>query len=288
MADEAPARKQFTYTGIDGNEHGIEVYSPADHQTDHRRPCYIFFHGGGWKSGSLNQGKPFCEYLSSRGMVAVTADYSMHPKQEKGKLDLGNPKRNNSTRAPADGESRKRICVIDGKSVIRWAKSHADELGIDPEKIIVSGASAGAHISVLATADKTYNNPSDPEGVDTRAAALVLLSAAITQPKGEELYDVSAFHHVDKKFPPVLFIYGEKDRWTEGGIPFAKRLKENGNSVEVWYGPDQNHMFFRGEGWYPPTFLLIDRFLRDHGLLEGEPTLKLGPKNGKLIPWDVL
>ncbi len=59
MADEAPRQKDFTYTGIDGKAHEIEAYFPTDHQPDDRRPCFIFFHGGGWKSGDLKQGKPF-------------------------------------------------------------------------------------------------------------------------------------------------------------------------------------------------------------------------------------
>jgi hypothetical protein len=74
-------------------------------EVDDRRPCYIFFHGGGWKSGDLNQGKPFCEYLSSRGIVAMTANYSMHPKENEGQLALGKAKEINGGPALADGES---------------------------------------------------------------------------------------------------------------------------------------------------------------------------------------
>ena len=80
VAEEEPSTKSYSYGGIDGNEHEILAYFPAGHQSADRRPCYVFFHGGGWKSGDLKQGKSFCEYLASRGIVALTANYSMHAK----------------------------------------------------------------------------------------------------------------------------------------------------------------------------------------------------------------
>ena len=261
-AEEAPMEKDFTYTGIDGNQHAIKAYFPADHQPADRRPCYIFFHGGGWKSGDLNQGKPFCEYLASRGIVALTANYSMHAK--------------GSSLSLADGESRKRICVIDAKSVIRWVKQHAGKLGIDPDMLIVSGASAGAHISVLQMMDDRFNNPADPQGVDTKVQAFVLLAGAFTLPEQDKTPEVNVFQHVDKPFPPTLFICGETDRWATATRELARQLNgKSGNEIEFWLAPEMGHMFFRtSPDWYSATKLLIDRFLQDHGFLTGTPSLE--------------
>ena len=72
-------------------------------------------------------------YFSSRGLVCATAEYRMLGKGESAKL----PK----------GESRKRVCVTDAKGAIRWFKQHAGELGIDPNRIITGGGSAGGHIT---------------------------------------------------------------------------------------------------------------------------------------------
>ena len=139
--------KTFNYTGMDGNKHNFMVYSPEKHKSSDKVPCVIFFHGGGWTGGSLNQFKKMCEYFASRGMVAITADYSMHRKE--------------TLNALKKDESKKRICIIDGKSLIRRVINDSSKLGIDSNNIVVGGASAGGHISVLSVLDQKYSNPED-------------------------------------------------------------------------------------------------------------------------------
>ncbi len=269
------AVKVYTYVGIDGNEHRIQAHFPTNHKPTDKRPCFIFFHGGGWKSGDLKQGQVLCDYLAERGIVAVTANYSMHRRTEKGKLDLGNPDKINSGPALADGESRKRICVIDGKTVVRWVKQNASTLGVNPEKLIVSGASAGAHIGVLQMMDDKFNNPADPKHIDTKVQAFVLLAAAFTLPERDKKPEVNVFQHVKKPFPPTLIIVGETDRWAIPTRELARQLNDQpGNEIEFWMAPDMGHMFMRSGNWYTPTKLLIDRFLREHKFLTGTPTLE--------------
>jgi acetyl esterase/lipase len=219
----------------------------------------------------------------------MTANYSLRPKQNGGQLALGNAKEINGGPALADGESRKRICVIDAKSVIRWVKRNAEELGVDPDKLIVSGASAGAHISVLQMMDDKFNNPADPEGVDTEVQAFVLLAGAFTFPGQDKTPEVNVFQHVDKPFPPTLFICGETDRWASVARELAKQLNEkNGNDIEYWFAPKMGHMFFRSSAdWSNATKLLMDHFLREHGLLNGESALKLADDTTPLLRIDL-
>jgi len=271
-AQAAPTKKVYTYTGIKGQEQKMEVYLPDGHKPSDKRPCFIFFHGGGWKSGVLNEGRPLCTYLASRGIVTLTASYSMHPDAKK--AALSDPDAINEPLKLPEGESRKRICVIDGKTVIRWAKKNADELGIDPDRIITSGASAGGHIAVLQMMDDQFNNPNDPEEVDTTVQAFVLLCPAFTLPKKDKVPDVNVFQYVDKKFPPTLFIVGEKDFWLKASNPLAEQLIEKNNDVEVWMAHGAGHMFHRQKNWYPTTKIMVDRFLVDHGFLEGQSPLE--------------
>lgn len=253
------ASKTFHYTGGNGKDHAIEVYFPEGNPKSTKRSCFLFFHGGGWTNGDLKSGRPICEYLASRGMVALTANYSMHPKEEQKNL-------------PA-GESKKRICVMDGKTVVRWVKQHAEELGIDPEKIVVSGASAGGHISVLQMMDETFNNPADPAAINTDVQAFVLLCPAFTVPERDSTPDVNVFQWLEKKFPPTLFFVGETDGWKKAADVLIEKLSRKKADIEVWMGPGVGHMFFRTEGWLTPTEIKIDQFLVRHGFLEGTSPL---------------
>ena len=58
---------------------------------------------------------------------------------------------------------QKRYCISDAKSAIRWFKQHANELGIDPKRIIAGGGSSGGHVCLLATTNPGLNDPNDPK-----------------------------------------------------------------------------------------------------------------------------
>ena len=262
--------KTFSYKGADGESHIIEVYYPENHTAGNKASCFVFFHGGGWSSGDLDHGRPFCEYLASRGMVALTVNYSMHSKEDAKKLP--------------DGESRKRICVMDGKSVLRWVKQHADELGIDPDRIVAGGASAGAHISVLQMMDKEFSNPADLQSINTEVQALVLLCPAFTLPERDRTPEMNVFQYLEKEFPPMLFIVGETDKWKTASDKLIADLKERKQPVEVWMGTDVGHMFFRTRDWMTPTLLQIDAFLAAEGFLVGETGLQMSEGDQELVP----
>jgi acetyl esterase/lipase len=78
----------------------LHVFTPPGHKAGHQRPAVVFFFGGGWVSGSPSHFHPHCEYLASRGMVAVSAEYRV--------------KKQHGT-TPQE-------CVMDGKSAIRYLR----------------------------------------------------------------------------------------------------------------------------------------------------------------------
>lgn len=171
---------------------------------------------------------------------------------------------------------------MDGKTVIRWAKKHADELGIDPERMVVSGASAGGHISVLSMMDSEFSNPKDPKEINTEVQAFILLCPAFTILTRDTSPDVNVFKHLDKKFPPILFIVGETDNWKKASDVFVEKLSAKNEDLETWMGPKGGHMFFRTKGWITPTLLRIDAFLTAKGFLEGSTTLESTPEDHQL------
>lgn len=279
-AEILPEKQTVSYTGINGKPHNIEIYSPEGHSSSDAKPCFIFFHGGGWRSGDLNAVRTYNEYLTGRGMVVISANYSMHPKAGRAATNLNDPDAINKPIELPEGESRKRICVIDGKTVVRWAKQHADQLGIDVNRIVVSGASAGAHIGVLQMMDDQFNNPTDPINISTDAQAFVLFCPAFTLPKRDKVPDVNIFQHANKSFPPTLFIVGEQDNWKSATDALCEQLAANGQPIEVWMGPGDGHMFHRTEPWRDVVLHQVDEFLVANGLLDPAPNAQ-APRSGK-------
>ncbi|MEM9284135.1 MAG: alpha/beta hydrolase, partial [Verrucomicrobiota bacterium] len=162
----APSGTLYTYKEVDGEAREMEVYFPTDHDsTAEPVPGIIFFHGGGWGGGSREAFSYQCAYFASRGLVAATVTYRLANKEEVAKTE--------------GDYSRKRICIPDAKSAIRWFKQNSAELGIDPNRIIACGGSAGGHISLVATNNPGLNDPGDPEGIDTSVAAMVLFNPAL-------------------------------------------------------------------------------------------------------------
>lgn len=260
LGDDVPAGKKYVYKESAGKPREMEVYFPADHDPAKRKvPGLLMFHGGGWSGGSLGQFRSLCRYLASRGMVAATAEYRMLTANEARQL-------------PA-GETRKRVCVTDAKSALRWFKQHADELGIDPNRVVTGGGSAGGHISVLATSNDGLNDPADPKEFDTRVVAYLLFNPAFSL-DDEKDGEIDALKQVKPNFAPAVVMFGTNDNWKRGWDQLhAKLLKQGTTTTELWLAEGQPHGFFNRGPWQTVTHLAADRFLMQQGLLTGEPTL---------------
>src|SRR5579862_9035245 len=116
-------------------------------------PCFIDLHGGAWTSGDLEDRTSLGEYLAQRGHVMVTMNF----------------------RHGADGYP---TTLQDINYGIRWAKAHAKELKIDPNKVAIGGASSGGHLAMLAAmrpSDQRYAAIPGPAGVDASVKGVVML-----------------------------------------------------------------------------------------------------------------
>src|SRR5690606_19947888 len=98
-----------------------DVWSPAK-ETD-PMPAILWVHGGGWVGGAKSQPALYLRLLAQHGYVVVGIDYSLAP--------------NHRFPVPVQQASR----------ALTWMQAHADELQIDPSRIVLAGDSAGAHIA---------------------------------------------------------------------------------------------------------------------------------------------
>ena len=256
---DAPAGKRYVYKHSDGTPREMEIFFPPNHGPAKSRAAgLILFHGGNWSGGSLAQFRIACAYFASRGMVCASANYRMLTKAEAKKLPRG--------------ESRKRVCVTDAKSAIRWFKQEAKELGFDPERLVIGGGSAGAHVSALATLNPGLNDPADPKDVAIRPVAFLWFNPAFS-PEDANDPEIDVQRPLRADMPPALVFFGDKDPWKKGwDAVHAKMRSMEINTVELQLTPGQDHGFFNKDPWQTTTLHAADRFFTRLGLLSGEPT----------------
>ena len=270
-SNDSPKGKVYVYKEVDGMTREMEIFFPKDHDPSKKSvPGVIMFHGGGWGSGSRVMFSYQCNYFASRGLVAATVTYKLAKKAVA-----------NKTKGT---ESRKRVCITDAKSAIRWYKQNADELGIDPKRIIAGGGSAGGHISLLATTNPGLNDPADPKEYDATVAAYLLFNPALSAGDAKDP-QVDFLRHLKADFPPAIVFFGSEDNWMKKGWKAADTKIASlkiADSVNVRIADGQGHGFFNKQPWADITLIEADRFLHDLGFLKGDPTLAM-PKSGEQL-----
>lgn len=265
-----PNGKVYTYKEIGGIKRELEVYFPERHDlSGDPLPAIIFFHGGGWGGGTRDAFKYQCDYFASRGLVAVTVTYRLATKE--------------AVAALKGNVSRKRICIPDAKSAIRWVKQNAEELGVDPNRLVAAGGSAGGHISLIATSNPRLNDPNDPGDIDTSVAARVLFNPALSSSDAADP-EIDFIRHLKSGAPPAIVFFGSEDKkWLEGWNPTYEKWKGlEGTEVKMEIAEGEKHAFFNSQPWADLTLISADKFLSGLGFLKGDPTL-LNPETGEVL-----
>ena len=260
--------EQITYKTIGDTELKLHVFNPEGHSKDQSRPAIVFFFGGGWVSGSPGQFYSHCEYLSARGIVAISAEYRVKSRHQTTPIE----------------------CVKDGKSAIRWVKKNAAQLGVDPTKVLAGGGSAGGHVAAATATLSKFDEDTDDLSISPVPAALVLFNPVYdNSPKGWNnrtvaayWQDISPAHNLSKDTPPVITFFGTNDSCLS--VPqikaFDEKAKALGVNSQLHLYEGQKHGFFnygRNEH-FEITLLEADKFLSSLGYLEGAPNKNLLPK----------
>lgn len=251
----------------------LHIFFPEGHKSGQSLPAIIFFFGGGWRNGSPAQFEKHCTYLASRGMVAITAEYRVWGRHK--------------TKAIA--------CFQDAKSAMRYVRSNAKRLGIDPNRIAAGGGSAGGHLAGALGTIGGLDDPADDLSVSAAPNALCLFNPALILasipdafplPDGlEERFGVSPtafspYHNIGSNQPPAIIFHGDADTTIHHKSVelFTEKYKSLGNRCELVTYQEQGHGFFnfgRGDNaMFIATVTEMDAFLRSLRYLQGEPTIK--------------
>jgi acetyl esterase/lipase len=235
---------------------------PDDWSALDLRPAIVFFFGGGWSTGSVEQFSPQAKYLASRGMVAIRADYRVSS-------------RHGTT--PTQ-------CVEDGKSAVRWIRINADKLGVDPNSIVGSGGSAGGHVAACAAMVEFMDATGEDQSVSSKPDLLVLFnpvmetnSERIVKMMGDETTAMllSPNNWIGTSTPDGIMFFGTEDQLLKPAIRSRQTAYTHGVQFEIWTAKGQKHAFFNNSPWMEWTLYLTDQFLQQHGYLDGKPEIKL-------------
>lgn len=123
-----------------GKKAKLDIHTPVE-PGDDPAPVLVQVHGGGWILGSKEgQGMPLVQHMAAQGWVCVSVNYRFAPKH------------------PFPTQ------IIDVKRALAWVKENIGEYGGDPDYVVLTGGSAGGHLTALAAL--TPNTPEYQPGFE--------------------------------------------------------------------------------------------------------------------------
>lgn len=228
-----------------GHEEGfhiphIKYFAP---QTKPTGAAVITFAGGGYRERALYECESYCHLLAEYGIAAFDVEYRVKP-----------------TKFPYP--------LLDARRAVRYVRANAEKYGIDPNKIMVMGSSAGGHLAALVS---TYTASIAGEGIDEidevdflpdaqilcypvmdyashKSSYLNLLGDDRAESDREK---VTPANLVNEKTPPAFIWHTSSDPYVDvnGSMKYAQRLHEYGVPFEMHVYPVGGHGL--GLGYYP-------------------------------------
>jgi acetyl esterase len=245
--------KEAIYKEIGERQLKFYIFEPESPQKD--RTATLFFIGGSFGKGPRTPAdfQHQAKYLSSKGVVSICVDYRTG--HEEGFTPIQ--------------------AICDVKSAVRWLRENASDLGVDPEKIVVCGSSAGGYIAVSSIMFDHLNNDGDNLSTNHIPNALVIFAAGMDavdimtrrypQLLGQAR-EMSPYHNVIKCLPPTLWMCGTADDLLEQNKDFVDRMRAVGNDITfVTYDSMEHGFFLYGRHENKPfheTKLKIEEYLR--------------------------
>lgn len=231
-------------TGPDGEELKIRLYWPNG--TAPFAAC-LYFHGGGWVLNNIDTHDDLVQRLAeASGCVFVSVDYRLAP------------------------EHRYPAAVDDAYVALKWVAEHASELQIDPNRIAVSGDSAGGNIAAalcLMTRDRggptiayqaliypitdcDFDRPSYRENADgyflTTSQMRWFWNHYVPSPEQmREPYASPLLATSLQDLPPALILIAEFDPLRDEGEAYAAALNASGVAAELIRYDGMIHAFLK-------------------------------------------
>ncbi len=252
----------YVYKEAGGAELEAYVFEPPKLNKQEKKPAILFFFSGSWDTGLVSQFAPHCLHFAARGIVAVAFDYRVNSRHNTGPLEA----------------------MADARSAVRWVRYHANDLGVDPERIVGAGGSGGAFIITSAAVFKDkFDDPEDVKEISCAPNALVLFDPVFDVhsktgfgvdrfPDAVTAKDASLIRHARKGLPPTILFHGAQDRLIPLGTSrkWARKMRWRRNPCELVAYDACGHSFFNFNvhpRLYESTINQADQFLVNLGML---------------------
>jgi acetyl esterase/lipase len=268
----------ITYTTANNTELKLDLYLPRDRSAP--KPTLILFHGGGWVAGQKERNVLWLLPYLSMGWAVINVEYRIA----------------SNSLAPA--------AVEDCRCALRWAANNAARYNLDASKFVLTGTSAGGHLSLITgmlpaysafdrqcpTNDSTrWANGREPE---TKVAAIVnwfgitdvadLIDGANAKHYAIEWFgsmsnrqelarQVSPLNYVRAGVPPVITIHGDQDNIVpyNHAVQLHAALDKAGVPNQLVTIRGGKHGGF-GRQDFVNSFAAIREFLRKNNVLKAE------------------
>lgn len=238
-------RTGIVYKTVNGEALDLALFFPTVKRYE-KMPVMIYTHGGGWSR--LDKTVIFwpnfretLDIILQNGIACAAIEY----------------------RLARPGISTAYDCVVDCKDSARFLMKHADEYGLDPERIGVWGGSAGGHLGLMTVLAPDEKFPGDPalkgavpkfrcavayfpattflvpdvlaNSIFERPGLFPLLLGGPLEERRELAELLSPAKHLSLSNPPVLLLHGDQDQV----LPYINSTfmmevaKERGADVEL-------------------------------------------------------
>lgn len=262
---QAQIPDSIVYKEVDSTSLYLYIDYPQGFDITKSYPAIVFFFGGGWTGGTPEQFAHQASYFSDRGMVCIRADYRVKSRQ-----------------GTTPFESLK-----DAKSAMRYLRANAGELGVNPDKIVASGGSAGGHLAAATALIDSYNEEGDELSISCIPNALVLFNPVIDNGPGGygferigEAYHVfSPLHNIRQGAPPTIIFLGTEDQLipVETVQYYKKVMEKVGSRCDLFLYEGEAHGFFNYGQFdnYQKTMSEANLFLISLGYLSENPAIEI-------------
>lgn len=255
LAAKLEPTRVLVYKRVGGRDLHLNVFEPEGLQATDRRACFLSIHGGGWTGLQPRRQYPFAAHFAKLGFVAICVEYRLVK--------------------PGSGTTVF-DCVKDGRSALRYVRAHAAELGVDPQKIVANGGSAGGHIATGTALFDGVDEAGEDTTVSSTPNAMVLYFPVIDTSTagygntkiGARWQELSPLHRVRPGVAPTIIFHGTGDTVTpfSGAQTFCDAMLKAGNRCELVPTEGAAHGYLmRDRALYEQALRQTEAFLKSEG-----------------------